>query len=174
VATYEGKPIEAVFHASSYGMTDSMANVWGGGLPCLTGVETPETLDTPYVYETKTLTSAELRKKVLNRFSSAEFPSDPADWVTITKNEYGRVKTLQIGTASVTGQSARSLLGLASNTFKITYNKSDDTFKIETFGWGHGVGLSQYGAGIYADQGKDYAFIIKHYYKGVDLTLWKG
>ena len=47
-----------------------------------------------------------------------------------------------------------------------------DSFIFETYGWGHGVGMSQHGAGIYADQGKDFEFILKHYYSNTELTLW--
>ena len=172
VLTWEGKPIEAVFHACSYGMTDSMANVWGGGLPCLTGVTTPETKDYYNVYSQKKYTSAEVKSKVWSRDSKATFPDDPADWMKITLNENGRVKTLKVGTASFTGQGSKSLFSLAATNYTVTYDKETDTFTFDVYGWGHGVGMSQYGAGIYAEEGKDYKFIVKHYYKGAELTLW--
>lgn len=173
IITWEGKPVEAVFHACSYGMTDSMANVWGGGLPCLTGVTTPETKDTYNVYSQKKYTSAEVKKKVLSRDSDATFPDDPADWMSITLNENGRVKILRVGSASFSGQSSKSLFSLAATNYTVKYDRDSDTFIFDVYGWGHGVGMSQYGAGIYAEQGKDYKFIIKHYYSGADLTLWK-
>lgn len=173
ILTWEGKPIEAVFHACSYGMTDSMANVWGGGLPCLTGVTTPETKDTYNVYSQKKYTSAEVKKKVLSRDSKATFPDDPAEWISIALNENGRVKTLRVGSASFTGQGSKSLFSLAATNYTVSYDKETDTFTFDVYGWGHGVGMSQYGAGIYAEQGKDYKFIVKHYYNGAALTLWK-
>ena len=173
IITWEGKPVEAVFHACSYGMTDSMENVWGGGLPCLTGVTTPETKDYYNVYSQKKYTSAEVKSKVRSRDSSATFPDDPAEWMKITLNENGRVKTLKVGSASFTGQGSKSLFSLAATNYTVTYDRDTDTFIFDVYGWGHGVGMSQYGAGIYAEQGKDYKFIIKHYYNGADLTLWK-
>lgn len=173
IITWNGKPVEAVFHACSYGMTDSMENVWGGGLPCLVGVTTPETKDTYNVYSQKKYTSAEVKKRVLSRNSDATFPEDPAEWMSITLNENGRVKILKVGTASFSGQGSKSLFSLAATNYTVKYDKDTDTFTFDVYGWGHGVGMSQYGAGIYAEQGKDYKFIIKHYYSGADLTLWK-
>ena len=172
VLTYNGKPIEAVYHASSYGRTDSMANVWGGSNPCLVGATTPETLDTSYVYSTEVFTAAEVKKLVLSINKNAEFPADPADWMKITLNSNGRVKTLQIGSASLSGQTCKGLFELSSNNFKVSYDKSTGKFTFEVYGWGHGVGLSQYGAGIYAEQGKDFEFILKHYYNNAELTLY--
>lgn len=172
VATYKGKPIEAVFHASSYGSTDSMANIWGGGESCLIGVSTPETLDTPYVYSTEVFTSAEVREIITDWSSKAELSSDPSEWMKISLNENGRVKTLQIGNVSITGQTSKSLFGLSSNNFRVSYNKDTDKFTFEVYGWGHGVGMSQYGAGIYAEQGRSYEYIIKHYYSNTELTVW--
>ena len=173
ILTLNGEPIEAVFHASSYGKTDSMANIWGGGNQCLVGVETPETLDTLYVHSFEYFSSEEVKKRVLARDSSAVFSDDPSEWMTIVRNENDHVKTLTVGGISITGQSCRSVFGLSSNNFKVTYDKEKDEFTFEVFGWGHSVGLSQYGAGIYAEQGKDYKFIVQHYYSGADLTLWE-
>lgn len=173
ILTYNGEPIEAVYHATSYGMTDSMANIWGGNNPCLVGVETPETLDTMHVRSFEYFTSAEVKKLILQRDSSAVFGDDPSEWITIVRDEYDHVKTLTTGGISISGQSCRSVFGLASNNFKVSYDKENDKFTFEVFGWGHSVGMSQYGAGIYAEQGKDYKFIVKHYYSGADLTVWK-
>lgn len=173
VMTYNGKPIEAVFHASSYGSTDSMANIWGGSHPCLVGASTPETLDTAYVYSKEVFSAAEVKSIVREQNRDAEFPSDPADWMKISLNNNGRVKILQIGNTSLSGQTCKGIFGLSSNNFKVTYNKETGNFTFEVYGWGHGVGMSQYGAGIYAEQGKDFAFILKHYYNNADLTVWE-
>lgn len=173
VMTYNGKPIEAVFHASSYGSTDSMANVWGGSSPCLVGASTPETLDTAYVYSKEVFSAAEVKSIVRDQNRNAEFPSDPSEWMKITLNNNGRVKTLQIGNTSLSGQTCKGIFGLSSNNFKVTYNKDTGNFTFEVYGWGHGVGMSQYGAGIYAEQGKDFRFILKHYYNNADLTIWE-
>ena len=149
-----------------------MANIWGGGEGCLIGVSTPETLDTPYVYSTEVFTSAEVREIITDWSSKAELSSDPSEWMKISLNENGRVKTLQIGNVSITGQTSKSLFGLSSNNFRVSYNKDTDKFTFEVYGWGHGVGMSQYGAGIYAEQGRSYEYIIKHYYSNTELTVW--
>ena len=149
-----------------------MANIWGGNDPCLVGATTPETLDTPYVYSKEVFTAAEVKSRVLSYNSDTQFPSDPADWMSLTLNNNDRVKTLKVGSTYLTGQACKSLFGLSSNNFRVSYNKDTGKFTFEVYGWGHGVGMSQYGAGIYAEQGKDYKFILKHYYNNADLTLW--
>lgn len=174
IASYKGEPVLTVFHASSYGSTDSVTNVWGSSLPCLIGVSTPESSGTICHTSKEVFTSAEVKRLVLSKVGNASFSSDPSGWMKITLNNNGRVKTLQVGSASLGGTVCKALFGLASTNFKVSYNKSTDKFTFEVYGWGHGVGMSQYGAAIYADQGKSYEFIIKHYYSGCSLTIWNG
>ena len=70
---------------------------------------------------------------------------------------------------TIKGTSLRTLLSLRSANFSIEYLAEDKSFKITTYGYGHGIGMSQYGANCLAKQGKTYEEILKHYYTGVEI-----
>ncbi len=172
VAAYEGKPIEALYHATSYGYTENYNNNWGGKRPYLCAVETPETLETNHIVSTDTFSSAEVMK-ILKKYGDPVFPSDKNEWFKLVPNDSGRVGKSDICGILMNGQALRGAFGLASSKFTVSYNAETDEFTFDVRGWGHGVGLSQYGAGIYADMGYDCEFIIHHYYTNVELILWK-
>ena len=172
VAAYDGKPIEALYHAASYGYTENYNNNWGGKRPYLIAVETPETLETAHVVSTDTFSSAEVAK-ILKKYGDPVFPEDKNEWFRLVPNDSGRVGKSDICGIYLTGQQMRGAFGLASQKFTVSYDAEKDEFTFDVRGWGHGVGLSQYGAGIYADMGYTYDQIIKHYYTGVELILWK-
>ena len=65
----------------------------------------------------------------------------------------------------------RAALDLRSASFAISYDSAEDLFTIHTQGYGHGVGLSQYGADYMARQGADFKEILTHYYTGVELAV---
>ena len=171
VAAYDGKPIEALYHATSYGYTENYNNNWGGKRPYLCAVETPETLETNHIVSTETFSSAEVMK-ILKKYGDPVFPTDKNEWFKLTPNDSGRVGKSDICGVLMNGQAMRGAFGLASSKFTVTYNAETDEFTFDVRGWGHGVGLSQYGAGIYADMGYDCEFIIHHYYTNVELILW--
>ena len=88
--------------------------------------------------------------------------------IKIDRYDTGRVKEMIINNQKYSGTKIRSLLGLRSTDFNIIYDY--ETVKIETKGYGHGVGMSQYGANAMANDGKKYDEILKYYYTGVDLV----
>ena len=85
-----------------------------------------------------------------------------------TESDSGAVLSVVIGDKTVSGQKIRELFDLRSASF--TYEISDEKIKFTVRGYGHGVGLSQYGADFMARQGADYEEILKHYYKGVEIV----
>ena len=172
VAAYDGKPIEALYHATSYEYTENYNNNWGGKRPYLCAVETPETLETNHIVSTDTFSSAEVMK-ILKKYGDPVFPEDKNEWFKLVPNDSGRVGKSNICGILLNGQALRGAFSLASSKFTVTYNAEKDEFVFDVRGWGHGVGLSQYGAGIYADMGYDCEFIIHHYYTNVDLILWE-
>jgi stage II sporulation protein D len=89
------------------------------------------------------------------------------DWKIIETSEGGRVKRMQVGNRIIKGTEFRELLGLKSTDFK--WERAGKQIKIVTCGFGHGVGMSQYGANAMAKDGADYEDIIKHYYTGVEI-----
>ena len=85
--------------------------------------------------------------------------------------ESGYIMDIKVGNLTVTGKEVRAALDLRSASFAISYDSTEDLFTIHTQGYGHGVGLSQYGADYMARQGADFKEILTHYYTGVELAV---
>jgi len=170
---YEGKPVLAVFHSSSAGMTQDASAVWsGGGLPYLTGVQTPENADTVPNYDsTATFSAAELKAKLLEALPDADLSGSPSNWFTnIQQQANGTVTSLAVGGVAVTGSRLRSILDLRSACFTISFGESGVTFFVT--GYGHGVGMSQYGANVLAAGGMGFQEILTWYYTGTEVACY--
>ena len=161
--TYEGEPIRAVFHSSSGGQTEASAALWGA-VPYLVSVSSPETAETVPGFETTVTVSAAEAQTALE----VTLPEDPAQWLGETvRDDAGRVETITIGGKTMTGAEARSLFSLRSTNF--TAEAADGNLVFHVIGSGHGVGMSQYGANVMAQQGAGYREILAHYYPGTVL-----
>ena len=171
VITYEGKIINAFFHANSGGKTEIPVNVWGGtGYPYLQVVETSgEEGYTQYSSEVQ-LTIEELINKFKEKYDdiSVNLENINEEIKVLEYTESGRVKTLKIGNKNIAGTEVRSILGLRSTNFDIEISENNITFKVT--GYGHGIGMSQTGADAMAKQGSNYEQIIKHFYVGVEIV----
>ena len=168
--TYEGKAINAFFHANSGGMTEPPINVWGGSnYPYLQAVATSGE-DTYSQYSSQMTTSKEeFEKTIQKEHSNFQINWEEKDCIKIEEYTDGnRVKTIKIGNLNLSGVEVRTLFKLRSANFQITIE--GDQVKFEVIGYGHGVGMSQTGADSLAKQGKSYEDIIKHFYTGVELT----
>ena len=169
IVTYNGKPINAFFHANSGGTTELPVNVWGGaGLPYLQVVETAgEEGYTQYSSEV-ILNKEELIEKLKTKYSDIQIDFNNNDDIKILGFTDGnRVKTVKFGNHELSGVETRTILGLKSTNFEIT--KENDNIKFSVKGYGHGVGMSQTGADTMAKQGSNYEDIIKHFYKDVEI-----
>ena len=169
IITYEGKPINAFFHANSGGATEAPVNVWGGtGYPYLQTVTTAGE-DAYSQYDSKvTITKKEFEDKIKEIHSDFEINFEEDGCIKIEEyTEGNRVKTIKVGNLELSGVEMRNIFGLRSANFKITIE--DDNINFEVTGYGHGVGMSQTGADSLAKQGKNYEEIIKHYYTGVEI-----
>lgn len=167
--TYEGKPINALFHSNSAGRTELPINVWGGTYPYLQIVETSgENAYSTYASEV-VITKDELIQKMLEKNSKFKINFKDDDAMRILEyNESGRVKTLKVGNTELSGVEARTIFGLKSAKFEFMIG--GDEIKFQILGYGHGVGLSQSGSDSLAKQGKNFEEIITHYYKNVEIT----
>ena len=168
ILLYAGEPIRAVFHSSSAGQTESSAALWGD-LPYLISVTTPESeSDVPNYVNSLEFTADELRSLVLSEHPECELPEAPSEWLGAPVfDASGRVASQPIGSVTFTGAEMRTMLGLRSTAYTAVY--ADGVFRFTTTGYGHGVGLSQYGANVMAQQGADYREILSHYYPGTEL-----
>ncbi|MEE0865819.1 MAG: stage II sporulation protein D [Clostridia bacterium] len=169
IVTYDGKPINAFFHANSGGTTELPVNVWGGsGLPYLQVVETAgEEGYTQYSSEV-ILNKEKLIEKLKTKYSDIQIDFNNNDDIKILDYTDGnRVKTVKFGNHELSGVETRTILGLKSTNFEII--KENDNIKFSVKGYGHGVGMSQTGADTMAKQGSNYEDIIKHFYKDVEI-----
>lgn len=170
VLTWEGEPILAVFHASSAGKTRSAQAVWGRSVPYLVSVDSPEGEgDAPNYYSVVTLAAQEFSDLFLAAYPAADLSGPCESWFSPPEtDDSGAPAAFTVGGVTVTAQQLRSLCGLRSATFEVECGEDKVTFYVT--GYGHGVGMSQYGANVLAEQGMDYAEILAHYYPGTELT----
>ena len=169
IITYNGKPINAFFHANSGGKTEVPFYVWGGsGYPYLQVVETAgEDAYSQYSSEA-TFTKEELEKKIKEKHEDFEINLEEENCIEIKERDKSdRVVTVKIGNLNLSGVETRTLLGLRSANFTVDISKDKVSFKV--IGYGHGVGMSQTGADALAKQGKNCEEIIKHFYSGVEI-----
>lgn len=165
---YDGQPIQALFFSSSVSSTEDAAQVWGNSLPYLVPVSSPEGEEVPNYRSTVTLTAQQLRTLVEQSGMGISLTGDPAGWIgNIRYNSSGRVEELTVGGAAVSGGAARALFGLRSACFEVT--QAEGVFTFSVTGYGHGVGMSQYGANAMAKQGSSWEEIVCHYYTGVEI-----
>lgn len=173
IATYGGQPIQAVFFSSAAGRTADAVEVWGNDVPYLTGVESPEGEEVPNYHSTVTVPVEEFRTTLLSQVTGADLSGDPSGWFgTPVLASNGGVTSIPVGGVSVTGATLRALFGLRSTVFTVQADSTAVTFSVT--GYGHGVGMSQYGANAMAKEGKSYEEILKWYYTGVELEQMTG
>lgn len=166
--TYNDEPIEAVFHAISPGTTEEAKNIWGNDVPYLVSSDSSWDENVSGYETTVKVSQKELKQIVTDYNSSAEFPKKPEQWIgKIVYSDVGGVMSIELGGVAITGAKMRDLFGLRSIYFTTKYD--DGNFIFTVHGYGHGVGMSQYGANYLAQQGVGYKDILYHYYSGVTL-----
>lgn len=171
--SYNGKPILASYCAISAGTTASSQSVWGSPLSYLVPVESEGDESASGFRVTVTKSAHEVRTRLENSLGVDLDGVNPRDWFDILsywdKGPY--VNKVSIGgRKETTGRVIReSILNLRSAAFKVEYDKGSDKFSFTTYGYGHGVGMSQMGAKYYAEQGWDHVEILEHYYSGTTV-----
>jgi len=167
--SYGGKPVFAAFHSSSSGMTESCGAIWSE-LPYLISVPSPESeQDVPGYISTVELSPLDFRDSLLHACPEADFSGEEGQWIGgINYEDSGRVDSLLIGGVLYSGAKLRELFSLRSTAFSLEY--TGESFLFTVTGYGHGVGMSQYGARVMAREGADYSSILAHYYPGTVLV----
>ena len=170
VVLYDDQPIMAVFHSSSAGHTAGSGDVWTGEVPYLVSVTTPEGgEDVPNYYSVVSLSPEEFKTKFSAAYPQADFSGEPSAWLkNMDRTAADRVASVTVGGVEVSGGEIRRLLGLRSTCF--TEEIKDGELVFHVTGYGHGVGMSQYGANVLAKEGKTYEEILKWYYTGVTVS----
>lgn len=158
---YNGGYIEALYFSTSNGYTENAENVFTNAFPYLQTVESPWDKNVSSYLKTVTLNYQDVLKKLGVRDTKATIE-------IISRNKSNRVQKVKVGNKEYTGVEFRMTLGLRSADFDL--EKDGNHLKVTTRGYGHGVGMSQYGANEMAKKGNTYQQIIKHYYKGVTIS----
>ena len=159
VLVKEGKPISAMFHAASNGLTESALNYGGKDVSYLQSVPSPE----------EKLTTHRFSISEMNHILKQKFTVDQITQANIVRNDTNRISEITIGGKTWSGRDFRDLLSLASTDFNIQINEG--VVEIIASGYGHGVGMSQLGAQELALEGYSYEEILHHYYN--DVTVEK-
>ena len=167
VLYYGSAPAGASYFAISNGMTEASENVWGTALPYLVAVDSSTDLNADnYLYTVQF--TAEQMQQALAGLGLLPDPAAPVSWfgeAALTPSGY--VASLPVCGQSVTGPALRKALGLRSACFTVQYQEG--SFLLTTKGYGHGVGLSQWGAKALAEQGQSAEEILAHYFPGTEL-----
>lgn len=169
VLSYGGDLIDATFFACSGGMTEDAAAVWGREVPYLRAVQSPGEEAAQCYHTTAEFTPEEFADAILAEAPEAKLVGDPQTWLGETEKTPGDgAKTVCVGGAVLTGPQLRRIFNLRSTKFSLRCEQG--RFCFDTYGYGHRVGLSQYGAQAMALGGTRAEQILKAYYSGVEIS----
>lgn len=165
---YNGELCIAAFCAISNGTTENAKNLWGTDVPYLVSVESEGDKLSPAYASTVSFSKEEFLKIAENEGVDKEKLADLTKAIEITKKSTtGAVLNAKMGGKEFTGEELRKAFSLRSPTFTVKATKNAVTFSVS--GYGHGIGMSQYGANYYAEKGWDYKEILEHYYNGAEV-----
>ena len=176
---YNGQYANCTYFSISCGVTTTAQSVWGTTqYPYLVSVDS--SIEEGYSYSWSpfskdyTYTPEQMAERMNGALGTNLDPAndDPATWLEITSRTDGKyVGTVRVGNTTTTGRKIReSILGLRSHAFDISYDADSRIFTVTTYGYGHGVGMSQTGSMLYARQGWTYVQILNHYYPGTTVA----
>ena len=171
VLVYKDKLVQAFFHSACGGHTESAEKVWGRRLSYLKGIPCNYCSDSPYYQWKAVFTEKEILEKLKNNnYKLESIRAIHPD----KKSSSGRwIKVKIIGrrnTVTLTGNQFRIMLGIKKlRSTKFTIQRQGKKFIIKGKGWGHGVGLCQWGAKKMAEKGRKYYHILRYYYRGTRL-----
>lgn len=167
VLTYGGELIDAVYFSCSGGRTEDAVAVWGRDVPYLRATDSPGEENAAHYTDSVTF-----EREALEKALGQELMGSPSQWLgAVTYTSGGGIAQMEIGEKTYSGTELRKLLGLRSTAFTVT--PEGEGVRIDTRGYGHRVGLSQYGADAMAASGKDYREILSYYYSGTALEIWR-
>lgn len=162
VLLYNNSLIDAMFFSTSNGYTENSEDVFSSNKPYLKSVSSSwDKTESPVFNTKKEMTIKEFL------FALGIYNTTNIDISNIEKTATGRVKTITINKKIFSSNDIRSIFGLKSTSFNI--NVTDDKVSFDVYGFGHGVGMSQYGANGMAKEGNDYKTILLYYYKNCEI-----
>lgn len=163
IITYENEPITPTFFSMSNGYTEDAQHYWGNELPYLKSVESKWEEDLPNFKTQEIFTISEI-----NELLNIQLANGIRIPINLQHTPSKRVREVQISDYTFTGREIREKLNLRSTDFSIEQKNNHLIFT--TKGYGHGVGMSQYGANGMAQEGKTYDEILSYYYKNIEIS----
>lgn len=162
IITYDNQPIDATYFAISNGFTEDSEKYWENEIPYLRSVYSPWDLSSPQYRENQVFTIKDFEQKLGVKITDENI----GEILSYTPGH--RVEKVRFGNKEFTGKEVRDALQLRSSDF--TWERKGNEIVVTTEGYGHGVGMSQYGANAMAKEGKSCIDIIEHYYKDIELS----
>ncbi|WP_142413230.1 stage II sporulation protein D [Hathewaya massiliensis] len=174
VISYEEEIIMTPFYfATSSGKTENAEEVFATSSPYLKSVESPGEEIAPKFKKEFVFLKEDFIKALKGKYPNLNVNSNNLNHniSILERSEGGSVKKVKIGNIVTTGKVVRSVMGLTSANFNIEIEGNNIKFNCK--GYGHGVGMSQWGASVMAKEGKDYKYILNHYYKDTKISKLK-
>lgn len=165
ILLFEDKLITAMFFSTSNGKTETAENFSGSNIPYLQSVESPGEAAVTPAFEQKT----EIPLGKWNEALGSSWDADMFKSLQLVRNTTGRVQKVTASGFEADGREVREILGLRSTDFDIAYDVTNAIVQVTTLGYGHGVGMSQYGAEAFAQEGWTAEQIVQHYYTGITI-----
>ena len=168
VLLYQDELIDAVFFSCTGGKTEAAIAVWGSDVPYLQSVDSYGETQALRYQSTNTVSEEEFKNVMSTDYPEIRLSSDPQNWLgEATYTQGGGVAQMKIGDMLFSGTELRRLFGLNSTQFTAEYQNGQFVFSV--LGFGHRVGMSQYGAEYMAQNGYDAAQILRYYYRGTQI-----
>ncbi|MDF2883861.1 MAG: stage sporulation protein [Clostridiaceae bacterium] len=174
ILTYNGELVmEPYYFAVSSGKTESSKDVFSVDIGYLKSVSSPGDENARNFKTVETIKLNDFANKVNNMYPNAKLSINniKKQVLILSTSSVGGVKSIKLGQTTITGPEFRTLFSLNSSNFTLTYN--NNTVIITCKGYGHGVGMSQWGANYMAKSGSSYSEILTHYYQGVKIEKLK-
>ncbi|MBR5517238.1 MAG: stage II sporulation protein D [Firmicutes bacterium] len=168
---YNGELVtEPLFFSSSGGLTENSEDVFSGAYPYLVSVASPYEEGATHANEEKSFEVGNV-ETILNNCYTDRYTGSitKANTRVLSRTSGGRVREIRLGESIYTGTEVRSALELSSALFYVSFTRDGNKIIFTTNGYGHGVGMSQYGANGMAKEGKTYKEILAHYYTGTEV-----
>lgn len=163
IITSEEEPITPAFFSTSNGYTENSEDYWEEEMPYLRSVESTWDEDSPEFLDQKVLSVHEAEQAL-----GVQLPVGEHLQMEVSRTDSNRVSTLSLGDNDFSGREVREKLELKSSDFSVEQN--NDHLVFTTKGYGHGIGMSQYGANGMAEEGKTYEDIVDYYYQDIELN----
>ena len=170
VMTYNNEIILPLYFSTSSGKTENSAEVFSVQEPYLQSVESTFDNKSPKYESEISISIPEFIDNIKSKYSNLEIDKNNIEnnIEVLEYSEGGSIENIKVGNIELEGRDLRSIFNLNSSNFEIKFSNNNVIFLVK--GYGHGVGMSQWGADGMASEGYMYYEILKHYYTGVEIT----